>query len=461
MLGDRYDVAIVGGGFTGAMLAARLVTERRGHPIHVALVDRTGRFGHGVAYGTSNPRHLLNVPTGMMSALEDVPDHFFAWARRRVAGVERGTYLPRTLYGDYIASVLDDAIAHKVSRSTIELRIGSAKRMDFLPESTGARLHLDDGTVVARKVVLATGNAASRSLDVPGAHDPAVRARWIADPWAPGALEHVAGPDDVLVIGTGLTMIDVALEVIGRGHRGRVIAVSRRGLLPQPHVTTASPPGQWLDRAALEPPLRAGALVRAVRAAAARAVESGADWRSVVAELRPITPELWQRLGPDGRARFLRHAAPYWETHRHRVAPAVHDVLLGLLASGQLEVRAGRLAEARMREGGVVARLLPRGQTRTEDFPVSAIVNCAGPDPDVRHSTDPLFASLAAAGVIRPGPHSLGLDVDPSGALIGSDGRPSVVLFTLGPLRRGHLYETTAVPEIRSQIAALAARLDS
>jgi uncharacterized NAD(P)/FAD-binding protein YdhS len=460
MLGDRFDVAIVGGGFSGAMLAARLVTRRRAHPVHVALVDRTGRFGHGVAYGTSNPRHLLNVPAGMMSAFEDVPDHFFAWAKRRVGGVERGTYLPRTLYGDYVASVLDDAIRHKASRSTIDLRIGAARRIDFLPEGGGARLHLDDGTVVARKVVLATGNAASRSLAVPGADDAAVRARWVPDPWAPGALDHLAYSGDVLIVGTGLTMIDVALELIGRGQRGRIVAVSRRGLLPQPHVTAPQPPGQWLDSGALRAPLGAAGLLRAVRGAVARAAAAGADWRSVVAELRPITPGLWEGLGPAGRARFLRHAAPYWETHRHRVAPAVHDVLLGLLASGQLEVRAGRLAEVRPRDGGVVAKLVPRGSTQPVDLPVSAIVNCAGPDPDVRHSTDPLFASLAAAGVIRPGPHALGLDVDAAGALIGCDGRPSIVLFAAGPLRRGLLYETTAVPEIRAQIAALASTLD-
>jgi uncharacterized NAD(P)/FAD-binding protein YdhS len=460
MIGDRYDVAIVGGGFSGAMLAARLVTQRRSHPIHVALVDRTGRFGCGIAYGTSNPRHLLNVPAGMMSALEDVPDHFFAWAKRRVAGVERGTYLPRTLYGDYVASVLDDAISHKVSRSTIELRVGSARRIDLhAAPGGGARLHLDDGTIVARKVVLATGNAASRRLAVPGAADPAVRARWVADPWAPGAIEPVAGEGDVLVIGTGLTMIDVALEVIGRGHRGRVFAISRRGLLPQPHLTAPAPAGSWLDREALAAPMSANALARAVRGAVARAAAAGVDWRAVVAELRPLTPALWQRLGPDGQGRFLRHLAPWWETHRHRVAPAVHDVVLGLLATGQLVVGAGRLVAVEPRGGRIVAKLFGRGEARADDLPVSAIVNCSGPDPDVTHTTDPLLLSLVAQGAIRPGPHSLGLDVTPSGAFIGETGDVSDALFAIGPLRRGHLYETTAVPEIRAQIAAMAATL--
>jgi uncharacterized NAD(P)/FAD-binding protein YdhS len=453
-----YDVAIVGGGFSGGMLAARLVTGRRKHPIHVILIDRMGRFGRGVAYSTPNPRHLLNVPAGRMSAVADEPDHFVAWAKRRVHGADGGTYLPRTLYGDYVASVLDDAIRHRSSRSTIELRVAAARRLEELPADGGFRLHLEDGDVFAKKVVLATGNAAPRPIAPAGFAAPEVQLRYVHDPWAPEALGRAVGAADVLVIGTGLTMIDVALEMVGRGHRGRVVAISRRGLLPQPQIEAAHAAGSWINVPSLATASPAR-LVRGLRKELARAAEAGADWRSALNELRPFTPALWKALGDRGQASFLRHAAPYWETHRHRVPPAVHDVLLGLLAAGQVEVRAASLAAVEPRPGGVLAHLRPRGGDGREALAVGAIVNCTGPDPDVTHATDPLFVSLLSGARVRPGAHGLGIDVDETGAVIGGDGVAHGSLHAIGPLRRGRLYETTAVPEIRAQIGALAAVL--
>jgi uncharacterized NAD(P)/FAD-binding protein YdhS len=455
-----YDVAIIGGGFSGGMLAARLVTQRRKHAIHVILIDREGRFGRGVAYSTPSPRHLLNVPAGRMSAVVDEPDHFVDWARKRVAGVEGGTYLPRTLYGDYAASVLDAAIRHRASRSTIELRVAAARRLDReKPGDAAVRLHLEDGDVLAKKVVLATGNAAPRILEVPGLPEAELHARYVHDPWAPSALVPAVSTSDVLVLGTGLTMIDVALELVGRGHRGRVIAISRRGLLPQPQISAPHVHGSWVDEDALAS-ASAARLVRRVREALVRAAEAGADWRFVLNDMRPFTPALWKHLDERGQASFLRHAATYWESHRHRVPPPVHDVLLGLLATGQVETRAASLVSVEMMGSDLLAHLRPRGGGKTEAIHVHAIVNCTGPDPDVGRSADPLFKSLLTSGRVRLGPHHLGIDVDETGAAIGTDGAPSKRLFTLGPLRRGRLYETTAVAEIRSQVGTLSQTLE-
>jgi uncharacterized NAD(P)/FAD-binding protein YdhS len=459
ILGERHDVAIVGGGFSGAMLAARLAQDRTGPPLKILLIDRTGRFGRGVAYGTTNPRHLLNVPAGQMSALADVPNHFVSWARLRVHGVEAGTYVARGLYGDYVASVLDDAIRRHAPRAQVEERVAAARRVDASGRASGfVRIHLHDGDVVARQVVLATGNSPPRQVGMPGFGDPA-EPRHVQDPWAPGALEPVIGTGDLLVIGTGLTMIDIAFELIGRGHRGRVIAVSRRGLIPQAHRSVPVPPAAWLDQAGLAENPTAAGLVRAVRAAARRAADAGGDWRAVVAQLRPMTTTLWQRLGRRGQASFLRHAVPYWETHRHRAPPAVDDVLIGLLASGQLEVRGGRLGAVEPRGHLFAVPFEPRGSGAPEMLEVSGIVNCTGPDADVRNSRDPMMASLLSNGLITPGPQTLGIDVDDEGAVIGKDGAPSSWLFALGPLRRGRLFETTAVPEIRVQVADLVRRL--
>jgi uncharacterized NAD(P)/FAD-binding protein YdhS len=457
--GERYDVAIVGGGFSGAVLAARLAVDKNGPPLKILLIDRTGRFGRGVAYGTTNPRHLLNVSAGQMSAYAESPNHFVNWAKLRVHGIDAGSYIGRSLYGDYVASVLDDAIRKRAPRSSVEERVASARRIEAAADKAGIhRIHLEDGDVSARLVVLATGNAPPQPIGIPGfgaGADP----RHVVDPWAPRALEPLIGAGTVLVVGTGLTMIDIVFELVARGHRGPILAISRRGLLPQPHLTAPPPATHFLDQRALSGTAGARRLVRVVTTAVLRAIKSEGDWRSVIGELRAHTPRIWSELREAGQASFLRHVAPYWETHRHRAPPAVDDALLGLLASGQLHVRAGRLGAVTSAGKEFAIPFEPRDGSDPEVLTVSGIVNCAGPDADVTRSRDALIASMLAAGLIAPGPQSLGIDVDDTGAVIGRDGAPSPFLFAIGPLRRGRLFETTAVPEIRVQAADMVHRL--
>ena len=90
---------------------------------------------------------------------------------------------------------------------------------------------------------------------------------------------------------------------------------------------------------------------------------------------------------------------------------------------------------------------------------VASIVNCTGPTGDVRSGRSRLLETLCAAGTARPHPLGLGLDTCAGGALRDAHGQEHETLFAIGPLRRGELWETTAVPEIRAQAQALARRL--
>jgi uncharacterized NAD(P)/FAD-binding protein YdhS len=199
--------------------------------------------------------------------------------------------------------------------------------------------------------------------------------------------------------------------------------------------------------------------LRRVREEVAKAAAQGADWRSVFDSLRPDTQALWAALAADEKRRFLRHVRPFWEVHRHRVPPQTAQRLEKLLAAGRLRFTTGRI-EAFMEDWSgvdVVVRRRVTGERVT--IRAQRVVNCTGPESNYRNLHHPLLVSLLEQGLARADALALGLDVAPDGALVGADGRASGRLFTLGPARKGSLWETTAVPELRVQARELAARL--
>lgn len=406
-------VAVVGGGCSGVLVARELL---RCSDDDVALVD-PGEPGGGIAYGSARPWHLLNSRAGAMSADPDDPGHFVRWA-----GTSPAAFRPRGEYGRYLRSVLDEAAVAHPGR----LRLHRARAAAITPDAAVA---LDDGSVIsADHVVLATGGPAA-------ARQAIVHPRYIADPWRPGVLEALPGDRPVLLVGTGLTAVDVALTLTADGRRtAPVVAVSRRGLLPLTHTADAAPPAvPSLDDCGT---LRD--VVRAVRAAAGGA----GDWRAIVDGLRPYLDELWTALTPAEQDAFLRHLARPWECHRHRMAPEIGARVAQLRAAGLLEIRAG----------GVAA------WPGLADF--AAVVNCAGPG-RLPAAAGSLVGGLLATGLARVGPHGLGLDIDIDGRLMGAGGRAHDRLWVIGPLRRGARWETTAVPEIRAQARRLVSDLNS
>jgi uncharacterized NAD(P)/FAD-binding protein YdhS len=274
--------------------------------------------------------------------------------------------------------------------------------------------------------------------------------RVITDPWAPGALDADAAT--TLVVGTGLTAVDVALSTAARG--GRVIAVSRRGRLPFAHLPgprSPAPPPQLPDREMPLPKLEFRLVAHGLRMQ-----EQGYDWRDAMDGLRPITSELWRRLDEHDRRRFLQDRCRAWEVRRHRMAPEVAERVRRLRAEGGLTILAGQIAVAVLRPEGIDVVIRGRGERR---FVVDRVVACTGAGSDVREADDPLLRSLMATGTAVADPLGLGLRTARGGALLDGEGRPSARLFALGALRRGDLWETTAVPEIRLQAEQLAERL--
>ncbi|MBB4662267.1 FAD/NAD(P)-binding protein [Conexibacter arvalis] len=479
MTGVTRTVVVVGAGCAGTLTAVDLL-RRPGGPLRVVLVERRGSFGPGVAYSTPDARHLLNVAAERMSAFPGDPGHFAAWAADRLGPLPAGAYLPRGLYGDYLRALLDDAERSAAPGRCLERVVGEA--VDVVPGRgaalggsrgasrpmaggavdggaaggagaggavDGATVVLADGRAIAADaVVLALGGLpAAAPVALPD--DPRV----VGDPWAPGALAGAPPAATTLLIGSGLTAVDVAVACCGDDGRGRVVAISRGGCLPHEQL-----PGLRRPVPSADPPPAPATVERLERwlgVHVARARRAGADWRDALDGVRPHAQTLWRSL-PDGeRRRFVRERARAWEVRRHRMAPEVGGRVRELVGAGRLLVRAGRALAVRALPRTVELLVDDCGEMRT--LRADRVVVCAGAGTDVARAGVPLVDALLRRGLASPDPLGLGLRASPEGALVGADGAVRPRLHLLGPLRRGELWETTAVGEIRVQAQVVSA----
>lgn len=431
--------AIVGGGFSGTLLAINLL---RHGTLRVTVVERhDGRLGRGLAYGAAQAGHILNVRAANMSALPDSPDHFTDWLKRQGLGQE-GSFATRRDYGAYLSAMLDEVRGQASDRLTIV----TDEAVDLRLREDGAHIALrSGGGVDADIVALAPGNLPPHDLPAFVALS-GHSASYVNDPWAASLAEGLGASDQVLLLGSGLTAVDCALSLDSAGFRGRIVALSRRGLAPQSHAP-AAPYAARSDR----PRGAASALVRALRD---RSMEIG--WRNAVDELRRFTQDMWRAASPQERSRFLRHLRPYWDVHRHRLAPQVAARLAEMQAEGRLEIHAAKVVEAVLDGHGLNVRLRRRGRDGTETLPFARVINCTGPLGDLRRTDDPLLHQLAMRGDIRPDPLAIGIDVDRQCHAIARDGSAQQRLFVVGPMTRGAHWEIVAVPDIRRQVWELA-----
>ncbi len=457
MSGTGPTIVVVGGGFSGTAVATHLL--RRGKAAHVVLVNRYGPIGRGVAYGTRIEAHVLNVPAAGMSAIADDPDHFLRWARSRNTAIGATTFVSRRLYGEYLESILREAEQQAPRAARLERLVGVARDIEIRGDGGTAEVAFAGARIIATHVVLALGNYSPSNPPAVGGEFYETE-RYVRDPWVRGALDVVRPGESVLLLGTGLTMMDIALDLSARGARVPLFAVSRHGLLPRPHREVPGPgPSGALPPGLDAPPHTIARYVRLVRARAEAHERRGGDWREVLAALRPLTPALWSRLDAVERARFLRHVRPWWDVHRHRAAPATAEAIDRMIAAGELSVRAARILGYRSVATEVEVTIRPRGAGEAGRIHVDRVVNCTGPSGDVRRVGDALLDVLLAKRLIRPDPFALGLETSEDGALLDAAGRPSRVLWLVGPLLKAGFWEATAVPELRQHAARLAERL--
>lgn len=455
-------VVVVGGGVAGAALAMHLMRGAAA-PLDIALVEPRAVPGQGLAYATRDPGHRINVPSDRMPVFADRPRDFTDWMEetgRRAADPEGedGTgahYSRRADFGAYMAARLAETAAQAAGRHRFAHLCARATAVTVMPDGT-ARVTLSDGRVLAAwRVILATSH--DRPAPPPGL-DPAAAAHpgYVPDPWADGALDGIGRDASVAILGTGLTMVDVVAALAARGHRGPVLAVSRRGLLPRPHGAF-DPVADVLARHPAPATAREG--LRLARDLVRDAALAGHGWHHAVDGLRRDAETIWRQWSAAEQARALARLRPFWDVHRFRIAPQLAAQVAAAQAEGRLVVRRGRIVALRAASTGFALQLAPPGADRAETVAVDAVVNCLGPRPDITRRDDPLLAGLFASGLARPDPHRLGLAVDDAHRLTGGDGHPQPALRAVGPLTRGIFWELVGVPELAAHCARLAATL--
>jgi uncharacterized NAD(P)/FAD-binding protein YdhS len=435
-------IAVIGAGFSGVMTALNLL--RQSPDAKVILFERRVPVGLGAAYATHNPHHRLNVRAGNMSAWPDRPSHFIDWLASERLGLGAADFATRADYGRYLQSQVAEIAEGPAGAGRLVVNPDAVVGLE--PGGDGWRLRCAMGrTFDVHAVALALGNpppARPPGIDEAFAATPA----YIADPWRWNADELPPGP--MLLIGTGLTMVDVALS-LDDAQRGRpILALSRRGLAPLEH--DGAPPAQPLP-----PPPEDLSPLGAFSWLKETAAEHG--WRTAIDAVRASTQPLWRNWSVEQKQAFLRHARPFWEIHRHRLAPQVARRIAALRATGQLTIAAGKIRELALKpDGWALCKWRGRGERETYVARAAAVINCTGPTGDVLLSTDPLIQDLVRRGLARPDALRLGFDIDEANRLRDVSGVASPTLFAVGPATRGAHWEITAVPDIRGQAAAVA-----
>ncbi|MFC8798469.1 FAD/NAD(P)-binding protein [Promicromonospora sp. NPDC057138] len=439
-------IAVIGGGAAGVIVSAHLLrAASASRPVSVLLVDPAETPGRGLPYRTTDPRHTLNAVVARLSAFDDDPEHLLRWCAAAGVPAEPGTFLQRADFGRYLTELLPSVPAPDGSsvrhvRGTVvdaEDLAGGADGAAAADGGDGPGVVLtlaDGGTLRADAAVLALG----MPPPVPLPEYEPWGERYVADPWSPDLDARAAGARRVLVVGTGLTTLDVVAHLHPLLPGARFTAVSRGGVLPAAHAADLLPPAVEVE---LDGELTlAGALdVVRNRADAERAARR--DWRAVIDAVRPQVNPAWARLTQEERATFQREHSRSWENVRHRMSHAMRTHIDELIAAGVLTV-------------GTVAEV--RGGAQWDTGAFDLVVGATGLPPLTSPGWNPVVDALLARGLIRPHGLGTGLDLTPEAALVDAAGVAHPRLRAMGLARRGLEWECTSVPDLRRQAAALA-----
>jgi uncharacterized NAD(P)/FAD-binding protein YdhS len=443
-------IAIIGGGFSGVMTAVNLARLSK-QPLRVSIINHARRTGRGVAYGMRRPEHLLNVAARNMSAFPDRPDHFLQWLRTRsefdsLPEIElRERFIPRMIYGDYLSS-----ITHHYLQGVAEFVEGEATDVEVSGDAALVRLSNGD-SVEADRVVLATGNEPPAAL--PGTDALAGHPAWVGDPWQPWEKRLPAQDGAVLLLGAGLTAVDAIITLRAMGWTGSIHAISRHGWFPHAHfrgIEYPDFPPAGVDLATLG----LDELAALVRQHCGILHERNANPAIIVDKMRPHTQRIWSSFTTQERLFFARNHAARWNIFRHRIAPEIHAQITGSQLTGQLQLHAASIEQV-IAAGTRIEVQLGNGKTLAGDL----VINATGPTARMSLTRSQLLQNLLRRGLAAPDDTDMGLRVEADHTLVTASGEPSRHLLALGPLLRGTLWETIAVPELRGQARRVAETL--
>jgi len=447
----KRPIAVIGAGFSGIIAALQLL---RRLPVDqpVLLCERSPALEAGGPQAIGDHNHLFNVRATNMSAVIDEPLHFKDWLERRtldekllegLCRTEAGLFASRGLYGEYLRSIVEHALRNTAGQVPLWwladdiLDVRSAEGGGYeLVCATGQR-------VAVAALVLAVGNLPPEENENP---------RICNNAWSEKAWRSFEPDRPLLIVGTGLTMVDLAVALRRRGFAGGIVAMSRGGLLPTSHAAVQ---GVWpTPHFTMAEETSLPQLMSRLRDEVFAASEAGVDWRAVIDSMRPVTASIWGRLPLRERRRFLRHGRRLWDVHRHRMAPPHAGQVGQMLADGTLRVITGYIQAMEPVPDGIRVHYRVRKGTKAT-LDVQRVIRASGLD-SIARTRDPLMQRLLDRGLVRMDSQGLGLDVTDGLNVVRGDGAVAERIWALGPVVRGVFWECVAVPDIRVQAAHVA-----
>ena len=440
------DIAIIGGGLSGTLLAHYLLQEDK-FPLTVYLFEKDyHQLSRGIAYRASTEGQLLNVPAGRMSLHNHQPDDFYKWLCAHVSKeIQPEEFVPRSLFGTYLKEVFQKSIDQA---KYVTVRVITDEVMDIIKHED--QLHvitIKNHTHTVARAVVATGILAPQdpftvTLDV------RFSGLYQSNPWSFRYQDKLKANDHIVLIGMGLTMLDHATSLL-KGNKNLILSVfSRRGLLPLAHAEYE--PYSFPEYTII-PAADIGTLLRSVRLYYKTHQRKGLDWRDLIDRIRTQVPQLWKALSVQSRSRFIRHLKPYWEIHRHRAPAVILDRVKKAMQEGRFTILKGRIQDVKTTVSTL--QLSITNQQKTITLETNFLLNSSGLQQNISLTSDPLLRKLMEHGYMIPDDNGLGTETDEEGALECKQGEKNI--FTLGALRRASVFECTAAKEIGEQAFAL------
>ena len=450
---EQFTIAIVGGGFSGTVLAIQLLRMGLPKTDLVVLIEQNPRIGPGLAYSVEDECCLLNVPAGNMSALADDPGHFLHYCQRIDPKITSSSFVPRRLYGQYIEQLLCETAAlypeqlQQLRASVVDLELISPNqcRLDFA----------NHASILANKVVLALGHFAPRPL----AALKSLPTEVVIAPWDTDQLQKTPAALPIAILGTGHTAIDTLLRLQFNAGIHKVYLLSRRGLLPQSHRAISNAVDPHLPQCLENVLPTTRAYTRAFRGEIKKYSQDGGDWRDFFNQIRVHTPDLWLRLPIKERARFLRQLVPYWDVHRHRLAPNIGKQIDEMQKQGSIEIIAGRIESAQKQHKAIHIKYRDRASQEAKSIEVCAIIQCTGPNYDLSTVPDPLIQSVIRRNYLQQDALNIGLETSSQYRLQSPSHPMQQNLYYIGPMLKARYWESIAVPELRVHVQRLATQL--
>ncbi len=449
---QKSHIAIIGGGFSGAMTAVQLFKQRP-VDLSITIIEPRNELGRGLAYSTPCENHLLNVTASRMSAFSEQPEHFFNYALSRNKQILPDSYLPRKIYGQYMSSLFASELA-EWQKSLGNAQHIQSKVVDI--ETIGDRYRLfltDNSSIDADCVVLALGNLGGKEPNwLHGLN--MENAKYIHDPWNTDAINAISPDEKILLVGSGLTAVDKIVELKARGHRADLNILSRHGLLSKVHIENYQRPVSY--------ELQCTSALAALKTIRKRVEDlKDGDWRQVIDSLKSTTQKWWLSLSRHEQKRFVRHLQSIWDVYRHRMAPSIGDEIEAILQSGQLKIFAGRIISISELNELLSIDIKERGKNNTKKIFVNKIINCTGPQSSLKTVDSPLFTNLSKRGLVCQHDLGTGIAVRADGQVLNNFGQAVEGLFAIGRLQKEELMESVAVPELRDQALNLAKKIVS